>query len=291
MDGIIQLSDSDRKTMLALIQRGGEHRSVRRAHVLMLLAKGETVRTIVAMLFCSFDLIASVRRDYHRGGVAAAIGREQSIRRVPLWWNCLLTLLLQFTPRDFGLRRWRWSCEALALVLQEREGIRLGRESVRVILRDLGFVWRRPRPVVGPDDPDHDWKMQQIRRLRANLPDNEVAVYQDEVQTGPQPEDRQPVDAQGNAGRGGDTRRQRSPTPVRIDAGRERSTGRESAGNATELDAVHRPPGGSVPATAAVEGDPCDLRQRRVPQEPGGAEVGREPRWTGGAALSADPSA
>lgn len=182
MDGILRLSAPDRKATLRLVQRGGQHQSARRAHVLLLLADGHPVRFIAAVLFCSFDLIASVRRDYRRGGVTAALGHEQAIRRVPWWYNTLLVWLTQFTPVDFGLRRSRWSCEALALVLSERVGVDLGREGVRCILREMGFVWRRPRPVVGPADPDHEQKMRAIRALLADLPVNEVAVFQDEVQ-------------------------------------------------------------------------------------------------------------
>jgi putative transposase len=182
MDGIIRLSAPDRKATLRLVQRGGEHQSVRRAHVLLLLADGHPVRFIAAVLFCSFDLIASVRRDYRRGGVSAALGDERVIHRVPWWYNSLLVWLTQLTPVDFGLRRSRWSCEALALVLSERVGVNLGRESVRCILHEMGFVWRRPRPVVGPSDPDHESKMRAIRELLAHLPTNEVAVFQDEVQ-------------------------------------------------------------------------------------------------------------
>jgi transposase len=182
MDGIIRLSEHDRKATLRLIQRGGDHRIVRRAHVLLLLADGHPVRLIAAVLFCSFDLIASVRREYQRGSVAAALGDERVIHRVPWWYNALLVWLTQFTPVDFGLRRSRWSCEALALVLRDRTGVELGRESVRCILHEMGFVWRRPRPIVGPSDPDHEEKMRAIRELLAHLPANEVAVFQDEVQ-------------------------------------------------------------------------------------------------------------
>jgi hypothetical protein len=72
MVGSNRLSEPDRKTTLHQPQRGGQHKSVRRAHVLLLLAEGRSVRFIAAVLFCSFDLIASVRRDYRRGGVSAA---------------------------------------------------------------------------------------------------------------------------------------------------------------------------------------------------------------------------
>ena len=77
MDGIIRLCEADRKSTLRLVQRGGEHRVARRAHVLLLLGEGRSVRFIAAVLFCSFELIAAVRRDYERGGLAAALGDEQ----------------------------------------------------------------------------------------------------------------------------------------------------------------------------------------------------------------------
>jgi putative transposase len=183
MDGIIRLSRSDRKTAVEYVQRHADHRAARRAHVLLLLADGHATRSIAAVLFCSFDLIAAVRRDYRRGGLPAALGTEPPpVRRVPWWWGRLLVWALEFTPGDFGFRRSRWSCVALAVALRETIGVRVGRETVRRILGDLGFVWRRPRPVVGPADPDHAGKMRALRRLLGHLPANEVAVYQDEVQ-------------------------------------------------------------------------------------------------------------
>jgi len=154
MDGIIRLTADERKSALAYVQRGGDHRIVRRAHVLLLLADGHSARSAAAVLFCSFDLIAAVRRGYRRGGVSAALGTEPPpVRRVPWWWTRLLVWALKFTPADFGFRRSRWSCGSLAVALRQTLGIRVGRETVRRILCDLGFVWRRPRPVVGSDRP------------------------------------------------------------------------------------------------------------------------------------------
>jgi transposase len=182
MDGIIRISDRERKTVLRFIQRGHEdHRVVRRAHVLLLLSQDQSVRTIVATLFCSFDLIASVRREYQRGGLAAALGTQRVVERVPGWWAWLLCWVTKRTPWDFGISRSRWSCETLAKVIRQKVEVQLGRESVRVILLQL-MVWRRPRPVIGPFDPEHDVKMREIHQLRATLPPDEVVVYQDEVQ-------------------------------------------------------------------------------------------------------------
>jgi putative transposase len=69
----------------------------------------------------------------------------------------------------------------LALLLREREDIRLSPETVRRGLHRMAFVWRRPRPVVGPRDPEHGTKLRQIQRFIARLPHNETVVFQDEV--------------------------------------------------------------------------------------------------------------
>jgi transposase len=61
-------------------------------------------------------------------------------------------------------------------VLAWEAGVRKSAETVR-----LGFVWRRPRPVVGPVGPEYDEKLRAIRRLLAELPPDEAAVFQDEV--------------------------------------------------------------------------------------------------------------
>ena len=42
------------------------------------------------------------------------------------------------------------------------------------------IVWRRPRPVLRPQDPRRAAKLQALRRLLADLPANETAVFEDE---------------------------------------------------------------------------------------------------------------
>lgn len=182
MDGSISFSPAQRKTLLALIQRGNDIAQTRRAQVLYLLSEGMTVRVIMLVMICSAGLIARVRREFQKQGFDAVLGLSGQVERVPIWWTWLLQWVLSKCPQDFGFARSRWSCATLAINLRAEFGICLGRESVRQILRDLGFVWRRPRPVVGPFDPNHEKKMRDIRSLLALLPPWEVAVFQDEVQ-------------------------------------------------------------------------------------------------------------
>lgn len=183
MDGSIRLSAAERKALLQLVHRGSDVREARRAHALLLLAHRWSVRRIAEALFASADLVCAVRRRFQEGGVAAALADDAArTKRVPRWHLTVQRWLLARTPRDFGFFRARWSCAILAALLRERCGLRLSRESVRRAVHDLGFAWRRPRPVVGPKDPLHRAKMQRLRRLLRTLPADEVAVFQDEVQ-------------------------------------------------------------------------------------------------------------
>jgi putative transposase len=178
MDGSIRLSAKERKACLKLYRSA---RLARRALVLLLLASGRSYRQIGRDVLASPTLISAVKRDFESGGLACALGTEQRTVSVPYWLTVVMRWLVSFTPRDFDFFRSRWSCELLALLLREREDIRLSAETVRRGLHRIGFVWRRPRPVVGPRDPEHPTKLRQIQRMMAQLPSDETVVFQDEV--------------------------------------------------------------------------------------------------------------
>ena len=157
-------------------------RAARRALVLLLLADGWSYRQIGKAAFASPTLIARGEaglRNGRRGRARWDNPPRRSWSRI----GCVTVVrwLLSFTPQDFGFFRSRWSCELLAMLLREQEGIRLSPETVRRGLHRMEFVWRRPRPVVGPRDPEHAAKLRKIRRLMAHLPADETVVFQDEV--------------------------------------------------------------------------------------------------------------
>jgi transposase len=178
MDGSIRLSPKERKACLKMYRSA---RSARRALVLLLLADEQSYRQIGRTAFASPTLIAAVKRDFNAGGLTRVIERERQQVSIAYWLIVVMRWLLQFTPQDFGFFRSRWSCEALALLLRERQGIRLSPETVRRGMHRMEFVWRRPRPIVGPCDPEHATKLRQIQRFIARLPHNETVVFQDEV--------------------------------------------------------------------------------------------------------------
>jgi putative transposase len=181
MDGSIRLSESQRKTALSIYRAGGDARSARRAHVLLLLDRGWSYRQIMEALLCASDFVAGVKQRFLQSGFDAALAEEDGEESIPYWKVAIIGWVQHKTPQDFGYFRSRWTCELLAAVLWEEHGVRIGGEAARRALHELGFAWRRPRPVVGPTDPDYSAKLRQVQRLLRTLPVDEAAVFQDEV--------------------------------------------------------------------------------------------------------------
>jgi transposase len=178
MDGILRLSAKERKTCLKTYRAANP---ARRALILLLLDQGRSYREITAATLASPTMIRAVKKDWEAGGVPCVLGTQEQPFVVAWWLIVVVRWLLHKTPQDFGFFRTRWSCALLALLLWEQERIRISAETVRRGMRQMEFVWRRPRPVVGLHDPDHDAKLRKIRRLISSLPADETAVFQDEV--------------------------------------------------------------------------------------------------------------
>lgn len=178
MDGNLRLSAKERKTCLATYRAA---KAARRALILLLLDQGRSYREIMAATLASPTMIRAVKKDWAAGGVARVLGTEEQPFVVAWWLIVVVRWLLHKTPQDFGFFRTRWSCALLALLLWEQERIRISPETVRRGMRQMEFVWRRPRPVVGPRDPQYDANLRKIQRLIASLAADETVVFQDEV--------------------------------------------------------------------------------------------------------------
>ena len=177
------LSPADRRELLDHYRRPVEPDTRLRAHILLLLDDGHPWATIRAVLFCSLGTISRWQRRFEKEGVDAVFGRPQGRRRsgTHIWAALVIRWVLTLSPTYFRFARSRWSCEAAAVVLREDYRVMVGRETVRRWLRDAGLVWRRPRPVIRPKDPDREAKLRALRELLHGLPAGETAVFMDEV--------------------------------------------------------------------------------------------------------------
>jgi putative transposase len=186
----ISLSPDDRNTLLDYYRRDPDPQVRLRAHILLLLAQGYPWATIAAVLFTSPDTIARWGRRFAHEGAEAVLGRRRGRKPSPAgaWAAAVVLWVLSLRPAQFGLARSRWSCQAVAVVLRDDHRVAAGRETVRRWLRAAGLVWRRPRPVLRPTDPDRAAKLDALRRLLHGLPADETAVFMDEVEIHTNPE-------------------------------------------------------------------------------------------------------
>src|ERR1700733_2093228 len=164
MDGSIAITPKDRKRLLEMYRKSTDPAIRLRAHVVLLLAEGYPWSQIAAMLFTTPRTISRWKKRFQREGVNAVFGRNRGRPLVLVtWWVAMVVRwVIQKTPRDFGFLRSRWSCGTLVLLLWEQQHIHISAETVRRHLAREQLVWRRPRPVLGPKDPEYEQKLRAI---------------------------------------------------------------------------------------------------------------------------------
>jgi transposase len=187
MSGSISLCRRDRKILLDLYRLSHAAPLWLRAHIL-LLDQGLSSSAIAAALFTGASTINRWRRRFLADGLDAVVGPRRRASAWSAWWAALVIGWVTLRgPTDFGLVRSRWTCATVALLLRERYDVRVSRETVRRRLHEADLVWRRPRPVLGPRDPRRAAKLRHIRAVLRDLPADETAVFEDEVEVNTNP--------------------------------------------------------------------------------------------------------
>jgi putative transposase len=179
----ITLSTEERDVLLDHLRHAPQPELRLRAHIILLLADQHTWATIAAVLYCSQRTIARWKQRFEAEGTAGLLGRRRGAppRLAQTWCQQVVSWVTQATPRDFGFVRSRWCCGLLALLLARCQRVEVSRETVRRWLRQEQLVWRRPRPVLQRVDPRRETIVQELRTLLLELPDDETAVFEDEV--------------------------------------------------------------------------------------------------------------
>jgi transposase len=179
----IRLTDDERNTLLDTYRSDPAPQLRLRAHIILLLAQGLPWASIAAVLFCSRRTIARWKGRFQQGRLDGLLGgqRGPTARLGPRWLAVIVGWVTEQTPRAFGLLRSRWCCEVVVLLLWRLHRLDVSRETVRRHLRRAGLVWRRPRPVLRRQDPDRARILAGLRDLLRDLPEDETAVFEDEV--------------------------------------------------------------------------------------------------------------
>lgn len=189
MDGIVSRGPAGRKQLMEMYRKHPDPAVRQRALMVLLLWDGRSWSFIESALYCSRRTIARWKKRFEQGGIEALTGAPRGRR--PRYGTWLMTLVTTWVttkfPRDFGFVRSRWTCECLAILALEIASVRVSRETVRRWLHQENLVWRRPRPVLRLEDPERAAIFRKLRYWLQNLPPDEIAVFQDEVDVNTNP--------------------------------------------------------------------------------------------------------
>ena len=181
---MLPLTAKQRDELLRIYRQDPDPELRCHAPIILRRAAGHAWDTSEAMFFCSSRTVARWLKRFQAEGVTGLTGRKRGrpLRLGLGWVAVLVSGVTTQTPGDFGFLRSRWSCALLALVLRERAGGEASRETVRRGLQRGRLVYRRPRPVLMPDEEERPAKLAEWWELLAGRPEDETAVGPDEVE-------------------------------------------------------------------------------------------------------------
>lgn len=76
--------------------------------------------------------------------------------------------ILHSPPIDYGYNRTTWKFSDLQKAI-ERSGVRIGRSSIRKIIKSAGYRWLKAKKVLTSKDPDYKSKLESIQTILGNL--------------------------------------------------------------------------------------------------------------------------
>jgi transposase len=186
MEGIVPRLDRRAKWRLRKwIRRTKDADLERRCLIVLNLADDRRPVDVARALCVSRSTVYRVAARYCAEGEAGLVDRREGNgdRKVDDDYLGALREAVGSSPADYGWRRPTWTQELLIETLRRLTGISISRSAMSRALRVLGARLGRPKPIV-----DCPWakaaktrRLREIARLVETAPENEVVVYEDEV--------------------------------------------------------------------------------------------------------------
>ena len=79
---------------------------------------------------------------------------------------------LHSPPADFGFNRATWKANELQEAIAQ-QGVNIGRHSIRIIIKEAGYRWRKARKVLTSNDPEYRQKLADIQKILGSLTERE----------------------------------------------------------------------------------------------------------------------
>jgi transposase len=186
MEGILpELRWCDKERLFKALRFCGEAKRKPRLLMIVNLVNGRSPTVIAAVLQMHPSTVYRVAKRFRELGLPGLCdGRSQNgPRKITDKYLSILHDVVAGSPPDHGWRRPTWTRELLVATLFTKTRIKIHVATMSVLLHRLGARRGRPKPTVRCPWPESrkQRRLREIERLVAELPENEVAVYEDEV--------------------------------------------------------------------------------------------------------------
>ena len=185
MQRVPHLARPARRRILRKALKTGEALVVRRAQIVVNASAGRTAVETAEVVGCArshvYDTLTAFQED---GWLALLDGRSGNGNlKANGEYQRMVRGIVDQSPRDFGYLRPTWTRELLVAVAAEQTGVEVSVCVMGRVLRAIGARRGRPKPVVegSLSERQQRRRLALIRDLIAELPSDEVAVYEDEV--------------------------------------------------------------------------------------------------------------
>lgn len=186
MEGIVpELRRRDKRRLKRRAHGTDDRKLAIRYLIVLNLAEGRTVADTAKSLSVSRSTVYRVAERYREYGEAGLIDRREENGDDKLD-ECYLATLWQVvasSPLEYGWLRPTWTREMLVKTMQKETGVQIHVSTMSCALSRIGARRGRPKPTV-----DCPWstqaknkRLREIEKLRETLPEDEVLVYEDEV--------------------------------------------------------------------------------------------------------------
>lgn len=149
------------------------------------LVSGRLPRDTAKAVGVSISTVYRVAGRFRQHGEAGLVDRREENGENKLDEKYLATLydLVASSPQDHGWKRPTWTRESLVETMRKKTGVKIHVATMSRALKLIGARRGRPKPTVHCpwSKSSKNRRLRKIRQLLENLPDDEVAVYEDEV--------------------------------------------------------------------------------------------------------------
>lgn len=137
------------------IRRSRDARYDHRLHAILLVAQGMSCPEVAHLLGDALRTVQMWVNRFEEKGLAGLMDRTRPGRPPRLTEEQLAEVnnALHSTPEEYGLSGHLWDGKVLSAFILQKYNVELGVRQCQRLFRQLGFRYRKPRPLIAGTDP------------------------------------------------------------------------------------------------------------------------------------------